>query len=128
MFHHFEGQEGVGKDCLVRSTDFTYSGGDEPDSASNPVYSFLSAVTESGYRRNAGGYDKRSLPPLEFKYTQARVQDAVHDVDADCLENLPVGVDGIAYQWTDLHGEGIPGILTEQVDHLVLQAQPQSHR
>src|SRR5262249_16311870 len=25
-------------------------------------------------------------------------------------------VDGAAYQWTDLHGEGIPGILTEQAD------------
>jgi len=27
---------------------------------------------------------------------------------------LPIGVDGAAYQWTDLHGEGIPGILSEQ--------------
>ena len=30
------------------------------------------------------------------------------------LENLPIGLDGSAYQWIDLHGEGIPGILTEQ--------------
>ena len=35
-------------------------------------------------------------------------------VDPASLENLPVGLDGSAYQWTDLHGEGIPGILTEQ--------------
>ena len=32
----------------------------------------------------------------------------------ESLENLPVGLDGARYQWTDLHGEGIPGILTEQ--------------
>ena len=25
MFHHFPGEPGVGRDCLVRSTDFTYS-------------------------------------------------------------------------------------------------------
>jgi hypothetical protein len=30
------------------------------------------------------------------------------------LENLAIGLDGSAYRWTDLHGEGIPGILTEQ--------------
>ena len=35
-------------------------------------------------------------------------------MDPASLENLPVGLDGTAYQWTDLHGEGIPGILTEQ--------------
>jgi hypothetical protein len=44
------------------------------------------------------------------------VQDAVEEVDTASLENMPVGVDGGAYQWTDLHGEGIPGILMEQVD------------
>ena len=38
----------------------------------------------------------------------------MEEVDAASLENLPIGLDGAAYQWTDLHGEGIPGILTEQ--------------
>jgi hypothetical protein len=44
------------------------------------------------------------------------VQDSVQEVEAESLENQPVGLDGAAYQWTDLHGEGIPGILTEQGD------------
>ncbi|MCP3884192.1 MAG: toxin, partial [Propionibacteriaceae bacterium] len=35
---------------------------------------------------------------------------------AESLENLPAGVDGAIWQWIDLHGEGIPGILTEQAD------------
>ena len=114
MFHHFDGEEGVGKDCLVRSTDFTYSDEQDPADARNAVYTFLRAVTQTGYRRNTGAYDKRSLPPVEYEYTQPIVQDTVQEVDAASLENLPIGVDGTAYQWTDLHGEGIPGILTEQ--------------
>jgi RHS repeat-associated protein len=114
MFHHFAGEPSVGTDCLVRSTDFTYSHEQDPANARNPVYTFLRAVTQTGYKRHNGGYLKRSLPPVEFEYTQPIVQDTVQDVDAASLESLPIGVDGAAYQWTDLHGEGIPGILTEQ--------------
>ena len=114
MFHHFDGEAGVGNDCLVRSTDFAYSHEQDPGDARNPVYTFLLAVTQTGYKRHNGGYLKRSLPPVEFEYTQPIVQDTVQEVDAESLENLPVGLDGAAYQWTDLHGEGIPGILTEQ--------------
>ena len=42
------------------------------------------------------------------------MQEVVEEVDPASLENLPIGLDGSAYRWTDLHGEGIPGILTEQ--------------
>ncbi|MCJ7623624.1 MAG: FG-GAP-like repeat-containing protein, partial [Anaerolineaceae bacterium] len=38
------------------------------------------------------------------------------DIDAESLENLPVGLDGSLYQWVDLDGEGLSGILTEQAD------------
>ena len=114
MFHHFPGEPDVGTDCLVRSTDFTYSHEQDPASARNPVYTFVRAVTQTGYKRQGTGYLQRSLPPVEFDYTQPIVQDTVQEVDAQSLENLPIGVDGAAYQWTDLHGEGIPGILTEQ--------------
>jgi RHS repeat-associated protein len=116
MFHHFEGEEGVGKNCLVRSTDFTYSHEQDPTNVRNPVYTFLQAVTQTGYRRKTGGYESRSLPPVEFEYLQPVVQDTVEEIDPASLEHLPIGVDGAAYQWTDLHGEGIPGILTEQAD------------
>ncbi len=114
MFHHFPDEDAVGEDCLVRSTDFTYSHEQAPAAARNPVYTFLLAVTQSGYRRQDAGYLKRSLPPVEFEYTQPLVHDVVREVDAESLENLPVGLDGTTYRWTDLHGEGIPGILTEQ--------------
>jgi RHS repeat-associated protein len=115
MFHHFPGETGVGRDCLVRATDFTYSDETDPNDVRNPVYTFLQAITQMGCRRNNnGGYDQRSLPPVGFEYTKAVVQDTVEEVDPHSLENLPVGLDGSTYRWTDLHGEGIPGILTEQ--------------
>ena len=116
MFHHIPdlatGEKGY--EGLVRSTDFTYAPAQDPSAARTSLYTFLREVTQTGYRRNASGYDKRSLPPVAFEYSQPIVQDSVGEVDPASLENLPVGVDGAAYQWTDLHGEGIPGILTEQ--------------
>lgn len=114
MFHHFPMEEGIGENCLARSTDFTYSYEQDPTSVRNPVYAFLQQVTQTGYKREDDTYLKRSLPPLEFEYTQPIVQDTIEEVDPKSLENLPIGVDGTSYQWTDLHGEGIPGILTEQ--------------
>jgi len=114
MFHHFPGEAGVERDCLVRSTDFTYSDEVDPADARNPIYTFLRAVSQTGYRRSDGGYEQRSLPPVEFEYSEPVVQDALEQVDPQSLQNLPVGLDGSAYRWTDLHGEGIPGILTER--------------
>jgi RHS repeat-associated protein len=114
MFHHFPGEAGVGKDCLVRSTDFTYEVENNPNDARVPIYSFLHSVTQSGYVRRGDRYLKKSLPPVEFTFSKPEVQDLVEEVDPDSLENLPIGLDGTVYQWTDLHGEGIPGILTEQ--------------
>ena len=114
MFHHFPGESDVERDCLVRSTDFTYSDEVEPTSVRNPIYTFLRSVTQSGYRRKNSGYDRRSLPPLEFRYSEPVVQDTVEEVNLESLENLPVGLDASMYRWTDLHGEGLPGILSEQ--------------
>lgn len=110
MFHHFPEEQGVGADCLVRSTDLKFS----QDAADGPIYSFLISASHSGYVRQGAGYLKRSLPPVEFEYTRPVVQTEVEEVDAESLENLPAGLGGAGYQWTDLHGEGIPGILTEQ--------------
>jgi hypothetical protein len=116
MFHHFANAPDVGINCLVRSTDFAYSYEENPTDVRNPVYSLLDAVTQSGYKRQpAGGYLKKSLPPLGFSYTEATIQLDVREVDPTSLENLPVGLGG-SYQWVDLDGEGISGILTEQAE------------
>lgn len=120
MFHHIpDTPEGTrGYDGLVRSTDFTYAFEQDPAGTPNPIYTFLARVTQTGYKpgENGQGYITRSLPPVEFEYARPEVQETVEAVDAASLENLPLGLDGTAFQWTDLHGEGIPGILTEQAD------------
>lgn len=114
MFHHFPDKENIGNNCLVRSTDFTYSHQHDPTDPKNSIYTFLKSASQSGYKRKSNRYLKSSLPPVEFEYSQAVIQDKVEIVDKQSLENLPTGVDGATYRWTDLHGEGIPGILTEQ--------------
>ena len=117
MFHHFPGEPDVGKDCLVRSTDFIYRdirNNDEDLKKGHPIASFIATIVQSGYKRKDGGYLKRSLPSLEFEYSQAKIQEEIREVDPESLENLPYGLDGAKYQWVDLDGEGISGILTEQ--------------
>ena len=117
MFHHFPGEPEVGADCLVRSTDFTYSDEKNPTDARNPIFSFLLSVTQTGYKRKAPpdiGYLKKSLPPVEFTYSAATIQKEIQEVDPASLENLPTGLDGSAYQWVDLDGEGLSGMLSEQ--------------
>jgi RHS repeat-associated protein len=116
MFHHFPDETDVGADCLVRSTDFTYSYEANPADAHNPIFSTLLSVSQSGYKRQGTGYLKKSLPPVEFRYTEPNIDGTIHDVDADSLENLPAGLDGDRYQWIDLDGEGLSGILTEQAE------------
>ena len=108
MFHHFPYELGT-DDYLVRSTEFTY---DE-----SPIASFITRITQWGYvRRTDGTYQKKPLPPLEFEYSKAEIQDEIREIDAESLDNLPIGLDGSRYQWVDLDGEGLSGILTEQAD------------
>ena len=106
MFHHFADELGAA-DYLVRSTEFIYSEGS--------IASFITQVTQSGYVRQLdGNYLKRSLPPLEFEYSQATVCEEVREVDAESLQNLPVGANGSQYQWLDLDGEGLQCVLSAQ--------------
>jgi RHS repeat-associated protein len=108
MFHHFANELGA-PDTLVRATEFSYN--------ETPVASFITSVTQSGFvRQSNGSYLKRSLPPLEFAYSQAVVQSEVQEVDAASLANLPADVDGGLYRWLDLDGEGLQGVLVSHDD------------
>src|SRR6202040_4106345 len=60
-----------------------------------------------------GVYTSRSMPPLEFDYSQLRIQSDVRTADPDSLANLPEGIDGSRFQWVDLDGEGVTGILAD---------------
>jgi hypothetical protein len=125
MFHQFPDEVDVEQNCLVRSTDFVYRNiRNDPEDLrkGHPVASFIAAVTQSGYKRQAAGvYSKKSLPPVKFEYSQVPnsaklAQLPIRDVDVESLENLPIGLDGSSYQWMDLDGEGTSGIRTEQAD------------
>ena len=109
MFHHIPDLAGgaAGYDGLVRSTEFAYN--------QSPIASFITQATQSGYVRQAGDtYLKKSLPPLTFEYSEAVIQDEIETIDAESLQNLPVGANGLQYQWLDLDGEGLSGVLSEQ--------------
>ena len=122
MLHHIPDQPAdrdraaqPGYRGVVRSTEFKYDDRLDPGVATQPIYSFLRQVTQTGWMQDAGRTTTRSLPPVEFEYVKPIVQEDIEEVEPQSLENLPIGLDGSAYRWTDLHGEGIPGILTEQV-------------
>jgi RHS repeat-associated protein len=108
MFHHFPGEPGVGADCLVASTDLAYA------STGGSGMTTIVSVTHTGYRRRDGGYHAASLPPLELRYSPAVISAEVRALNPQALVNLPAGVDGTDYQWVDLDGEGLSGILARQ--------------
>ena len=115
MFHHFENEGGVDINCLVRATDLTYSYEVKLSPSIDPIFSFLRKVQVTSYRRDdQGGYFKKSLPPVTFEYSAAEIDETIHQVDAESLQNLPSGLDGSDYQWIDLDGEALPGVLTQQ--------------
>jgi RHS repeat-associated protein len=108
MFHHFPEALGAA-DCLVRATELEYN--------ASPIASFVARVVQSGHVRKAdGSYLRKSLPPLDFEYSQADVDDRIVNVDVESLRNLPAGGVGAPYHWLDLDGEGLPGVLAEQED------------
>jgi hypothetical protein len=111
MFHSFE-EEDVGKDHLICSTDFKFSSpGNE-----RAVYSFLTSVKQTCYRKKGGVFVGRSLPPVEFEYSQPELVESLIRIDNSTLENVPAGLVGQHVQLIDLYGEGVSGILTTTAD------------
>ncbi len=76
-------------------------------------YSTIVAITQHGHRRSGAGYVVRSMPPLELEYSAAEIDPTVRELGPDTA-HPPAGL--IGYEWTDLHGEGVPGLLQRGVD------------
>lgn len=127
MFHHFTDEKQVlgyatdgtpietpfGENYLVRSLDLNYAPSSINKSGQTEV-TYLKSITQTGYIRKADGtYARKSLPPMEFEYQHLEWNKQVRVVDKDSIVNAPVGLTN-NYQWVDLYGEGISGILTEQ--------------
>ena len=137
MFHRFD--ELGPEPYLVRSIEFDYRDFDytQPTTVetelahegSTRFASFIRAIHQSGYVRddaqpvvqrngiNYFTYLRKSMPPVEFEYSKAVIADDIRELDDSSVENLPVGIDGAAYQFVDLDGEGISGVLTEQASN-----------
>jgi RHS repeat-associated protein len=103
---------------LVRSLDIDYRYFQNPAAGvgelRNLEVDFPIAMRRSGYRKTGGAsYDKRSFPPIQFSYQELNWNRAVQTIDAADFENAPTGLSS-GYQFVDLRGEGISGILTEQ--------------
>nr|WP_304750967.1 SpvB/TcaC N-terminal domain-containing protein [Rhodoferax sp.] len=86
-----------------------------------PTGTRVTSITQSGYRMlDDGSYRRRSLPALLLHYAESPLDDpaprnwAVRQLPAESLENLPTGIGGPGYQWTDLDGEGIAGVLATE--------------
>ena len=116
MRHHFPGEATAGAHCLVKSTDFHYEQPADPSDVRQAGYTVLTSVTHRSYQRPPGApaYDWRELPPVSFAYSQPRIDSEVRTLAARGLPNLPVGTQGPGYQWVDLDGEGLSGVLSEQ--------------
>lgn len=112
MFHHFPDQPEVGADCVVRSTELAFA--DAGADPADPQFSLLASVTQAGWRRAAGGYQRQAMPALVFGYSRPRIDPSVRTLDAVSLRNLPGGIDDARYRWVDLDGEGLSGILSEE--------------
>ncbi len=120
MFHHFE--ELGEAPCLVSATDFDFADFEDMEDTGAPARahqgstrygSFLRSVTRHGFVRGEGTtYLKRAVPPLDFDYSRANVSKTAERLTPAALENLPQGIDGANYQWLDLNGDGLPGILS----------------
>ncbi len=107
LFHHFAGIDEY--EGLVKSVIF------EHDKTVEKDFTFLKAITSFGYiKKNDGSYSQKSLPPIEFEYQKHKWSDEVKEISPDNGVNLPSGLEGSSYQFTDLFNEGLSGILTEQ--------------
>ncbi|MDY6798753.1 MAG: SpvB/TcaC N-terminal domain-containing protein, partial [Pseudomonadota bacterium] len=102
---------------LVRALEFEYGGSDDPRF---PQYSYLQRVRTRGFRWDAASerYAHRAMPPLEFDYQTARLQEKTPaKIESQVLEDQVGTLLHRGGQWADLDGEGLPGVLSEQGGH-----------
>ncbi|MBC7894548.1 MAG: hypothetical protein H7066_03990 [Cytophagaceae bacterium] len=100
---------------LVRSLSLGFEDVPVAGAAHAPL-SRLVRVTDHRHRqRPDGSYDTAGYPALEFGWSRGRLSAEVRDLSPDDVEHLPRGLDGQGeYEWVDLDGEGLPGVLVRQ--------------
>ncbi len=107
MFHRFTE---LGSPTLVRSTEFAFAG---PSSSYSPeVAAVMISVQTRGWRWESGTPTTVTLPAVSFTYTEPVLGQTVEL--ATGLDDLPQGLDTSRWQFVDLDGEGMDGLLCEQ--------------
>lgn len=118
MFHHFpeeQNQDGssFGENYLVRSLEFIH-GSSGINNSDDAEVNYLGEIIASGYvRKGDGSYSKKSLPAISMDYQSLDWNTEIKIASPSEVKNMPEGLGG-NYQWVDLYGEGINGLLTEQ--------------
>ncbi len=102
---------------LVKSMEFIYNHEIELVKHGDTIggFSFLKEIVQKGHKLNPAGdsFEFRALPPMEFSYQQHEWDTEIKSVSTDDIKNMPIGINGSQYQWTDLYNEGISGVLFE---------------
>jgi RHS repeat-associated protein len=111
MYHHMPDKLRVDNDgvdnYLVKATHLFH----QPD----PIVTQLEAIQHTGYLLDEiGQHQSKSYPALKFKYTTAKVDHTVYEINDEELPNVPQGIDGQQYQFVDLYQEGLSGILSQR--------------
>lgn len=107
MFHHFEAELGLAN-YLVKVTHLEHE--------ESPHLATVKSIQHTGYRFDSvtGEYVSKSYPPVSFQYTEQKLDPTIYEINAEDLPNAPQGIDGQQYQFTDLYGEGLSGILSQR--------------
>lgn len=108
LWHHFA--QLPGGSALIRSLDLGY------DTSAEQGFTFLVSATMTGYiKQNGGTYTQKQMPPTEFSYQKHAWNQQVENIASEDVVHAPADLTS-GYTFTDLYGEGLAGILTEQAD------------
>ncbi|HHN75580.1 MAG TPA: toxin, partial [Acidobacteria bacterium] len=107
MFHVFtelRDNAGAAVPVVVRSLELTHT--------QRPTTTTLASGQRKGWSWTGSSYTTTTLPATRFTYSQPTIDETVRLVTG--LDDLPSGLDMRQWQWVDLDGEGLTGLLTEQ--------------
>lgn len=116
FFHSFTELEFSPAPYLVKSLDLSYRylHFDNAPYTSREV-DYITSIQRANYRKTgADSYTQKAWPALDLNYQELNWNTAVQEISPDDVVGAPGGVSLPAYQWVDLYGEGISGILSEQ--------------
>ncbi|UPT86954.1 hypothetical protein HAP41_0000043195 [Bradyrhizobium barranii subsp. apii] len=87
----------------------------------SPILTKLESIQQLHARRksaqgsNPPTYETTPWPPLEFEYSISGAME-LQQISPANAPALPEGIDGARYEWVDLDGEGIQGVLSRRND------------